>query len=82
VPRTEFETWHIYDVGGSELRLKVRHREGVEVPDWQGGPDLAAALEQAASVGWHAYDREPGTAPGEYAIFYMKREHPADGASP
>jgi hypothetical protein len=63
VPRTEFETWHIYDVGGPELHLKVRYREGIEVPAWEDGPELLAAFEQAAADGWHAYDREPGTAP-------------------
>lgn len=76
MPHTEFETWHVYDAGGPTLRLKVRYLEGVEVPNWQHGPDLFAALDQAAAAGWHAYDREPGTAPGEYAIVYMKREPP------
>jgi hypothetical protein len=81
VADAEYETWHVYDAGGPALRLKVRYREGVEVPDWWDGPDLFDAFEQAAA-GWHAYDREPGMAPGEYAIFYMKRERPSDGSSP
>jgi hypothetical protein len=74
--RAEFETWHVYDAGGPTLRLKVRYREGVEVPDWRDGPDLLDMFERASAEGWHAYDREPGTAPGEYAIFYMKRDAP------
>jgi len=74
MPDAQFETWHVYDAGGPSLHLKVRYREGVEVPDWHDGLDLLDAFEHAAADGWHAYDREPGTAPGEYAIFYMKRE--------
>jgi hypothetical protein len=81
-PNALFETWHVYDAGGPTLILKVRYREGVEVPDWQDGPGLFEALEQAAADGWHAYDREPGDISGEYAVFYMKREAPSDGASP
>ena len=73
-PRAEYETWHVHDAGGPTLRLKVRYREGVEVPGWRDGPDLLAAFEHAAAEGWRAYDREPGAAPGEYAIFYMKRD--------
>ena len=72
--RAEYETWHLYDAGGPTLRLKVRYHGGVEVPAWRDGPSMREAVEQAAAEGWHAYDREPGTAPGEYAIFYMKRE--------
>ena len=71
--RPEFETWHVYDAGGPALRLKVRYRNDAEVTDWRDGPDLFAVLQQAAAEGWHAYDREPGSAPGEYAIFHMKR---------
>jgi len=44
------------------------------VPDWSDGPDLFEALRRAAADGWDAYDREPGEAPGEYAIFHLKRE--------
>ena len=69
----ELETWHVYDAGGPTLRLKFRFHELVELPNWQDGPDLCVALEQAEGEGWHAYDREPGAAPGEYAIFYMER---------
>ena len=72
----DFETWHVYDAGGPTLRLKIRYREGLDVPDWRNGPDLFDALEQAAADGWDAYDREPGEAPGEYAIVYLKRDHP------
>ena len=71
--KPEFETWHVHDAGGPTLRLKVRYRNDVEVPNWRDGPELPAALEQAAVEGWSAYDREPGSAPGEYAIFHMKR---------
>ena len=42
--RAEFATWHVYDVVGPDLRLKVSSRDGVELPDWQDGPDLLAAL--------------------------------------
>jgi DsbC/DsbD-like thiol-disulfide interchange protein len=72
--RAEYETWHLHDAGGPMLRLKVRYRDDAEVPDWRDGPELAEALEVAAAAGWRAYDREPGAAPGEYAIFYMRRE--------
>ena len=44
------------------------------MPDWSDGPDLFEALRRAAADGWDAYDREPGEAPGEYAIFHLKRE--------
>ena len=70
----EYETWHAHDAGGPTLRLKVRFRGGAEVPDWRDGPDLPEALEAAAAEGWHAYDREPGAAPGEYAIFHLVRD--------
>jgi hypothetical protein len=72
----ELALWHVYDAGDPILRLKVRYRDGVEVRDWQDGPDLFEALERAEAEGWHAYDREPGEAPGAYAIFHMKREGP------
>jgi hypothetical protein len=71
----EFETWHVYDAGGPMLNLKVRYREEVEVPAWEDGPDLFTALQEAAVQGWHAFDREPGSAPGEYAIVHLKRGH-------
>ena len=64
----------MYNAGGPRLRLKVRYRDDVEVPDWRDGPDLQEALDQAAAEGWHAYDFEPGIAPGEYAIVHLKRE--------
>ena len=72
--RPEYETWHLYDVGGPTLRLKVRYRNGAEVPNWRDGPDPDEALERAAAEGWEAYDREPGEARGEYAIFHLRRE--------
>ena len=75
--RAEYEIWHCYDAGGPTLRLKVRFRNDEESPDWRDGPDLLEAFERAAADGWHAYDREPGDAPGEYAIFHMRRESPA-----
>jgi hypothetical protein len=56
------------------MRLEVRYRDGVEVPEWRDGPDRFATLER--TEGWHAYDREPGEAPGECAILHMKREGP------
>ena len=71
--RVELETWHVYDAGGPTLRLKLRFRDRVELPNWQDGPDLFTALERAEAEGWHAYDREPGAAPGEYVIFHMER---------
>jgi hypothetical protein len=70
----EFATWHVYDAGGSALRLVVRCVDWTEVPNWQHGPGLDEALERAAAEGWDAYDREPGEEPGEYAIFHLKRE--------
>jgi DsbC/DsbD-like thiol-disulfide interchange protein len=72
----DFETWHVYDAGGPVLRLVVRYRDDAELPDWRDGPDLFAALDRAAAEGWHAYDREPGAAPGEYAIVYLTRDRP------
>lgn len=76
--RAELETWHAYDAGGPTLRLRVRYREGVELPNWQDGLELPELFEQAAAEGWHAYDREPGEARGEYVIFHMKRDSRAD----
>lgn len=73
-PDAEFEIWHVYDAGGPVLRLKVRYRDDAELPGWQDGPELFAALRQAEARGWRAYDREPGEAPGEYAIFHLKRD--------
>ena len=72
-PRAEYETWHLYDAGGPTLRLKLRYRDRAEVPDWRDCPDLPEAVEQAVAEGWEVYDREPGEAPGEYAIFHLKR---------
>jgi hypothetical protein len=69
----ELAIWHVYDAGGPVLRLKVRYHEDGELPDWRDGPDLVEALEQATAAGWHAYDREPGNAPGEHVIYYLKR---------
>jgi hypothetical protein len=71
--RSTFDLWHVYDAGGPEPLLKVRHRGGREVPDWRRGPDLATALRQAEAHGWHAYDSEPGGASGEHAIIHLKR---------
>jgi hypothetical protein len=65
--------WHGYDAGGPTLCLKVRYRDDEEVHDWQDGPGLVDALEQAAADGWRAFDREPGNAPGEYAIYHLVR---------
>ena len=75
----ELDTWYVHDAGGPTLRLKVRFRGDIELPNWQEGPELEAALEQAEAEGWHAYDREPGEARGEYAIFHMMRELRPDG---
>lgn len=75
-PGAEFETWHVYDAGGPMLRLTVRYREEVEEPNWRNGPDVFEALQQAATQGWEAYDREPGDAPGEVMIFHIKRWRP------
>jgi len=72
----EFATWHVYDAGGPVLLLKVRYRDEVEVPDWRDGPDVFEGLERAAADGWDAYDREPGEASGEYAIFHSTRAAP------
>jgi len=69
----EYLLWHVYDAGGSTLCLKVRYRDDEEVQDWQDGPGLVDALEQAAGEGWQAFDREPGNAPGEYAIYHLVR---------
>jgi hypothetical protein len=80
-PDAVFATWHVYDAGGPRLGLKVRYVEGDEVVDWRNGPDLFAALDLAEAQGWHAYDREPGDAPGEYAIVHLKRERPTTGPS-
>jgi hypothetical protein len=77
--RTEFEPWHANDAGGPNLRLPIRYREGVEVPNWHDGPELSELFEQAGAEGWYADDREPGQAPGEYVTFYTMRQGPADG---
>ena len=69
----EYLLWHVYDAGGPTLCLKVRYRDDEEVHDWQDGPSLVDALEQAAMDGWEAFDREPGNAPGEYAIYHLVR---------
>ena len=74
--RVELETWHFYDAGGTTLRLKLRFRDDVELLNWRDGPELFAALEQAETEGWQSYDREPGAALDEYAIFHMKRTRP------
>ena len=70
----ELETWHAYDASGPVLDLKVRYRGDIELPQWQEGPDVFTALQEAESQGWRAYDREPGQAPGEYAIFHLIRD--------
>jgi hypothetical protein len=86
-PDAEFETWHVHDAGGPVLSLKVRyrakadHRDTEEMHDWQRGPGLLAALRAAEADGWQVYDREPGNAPGEYAIFHLKRDARADPGS-
>ena len=71
--RAEYLLWHVYDAGGPTLCLKVRYRDDEEVHDWQDGPGLLDALEQAAAHGWRAFDREPGNAPGEYVIYHLVR---------
>ena len=71
--RSEFQLWHVYDADGPEPRLKVRFCDDLEVLDWRGGPDLTTVLRQAEARGWHAYDSEPGNAPGEHAIVHLKR---------
>jgi hypothetical protein len=65
--------WHVYDAGGPMLSLKVRCRDDEEVHDWQDGPNLFDALEQAAAEGRRAFDREPDNAPGEYVIYHLVR---------
>ena len=80
--RPEFQLWHCYDAGGPTLRLKVRYRDDEEVPDWRDGPDLADAVAEAAGAGWEVYDREPGAAPGEYAILHLMRGGPAGRPPP
>ena len=75
---SEYELWHLYDAGGPVLCLKVRYRNDSEVPNWQDGPKLRVALEQATAEGWQAFDREPGNVPGEYAIVHLiRRARPA-----
>ena len=69
----EFDLWHVYHTDGLEARLRVRYRYDDELPDWRLGPDLATALRRAEAQGWHAYDSEPGDAPGEHAIIHLKR---------
>ena len=81
VSDVEYATWHAYDVGGPRLHLKVRYVEGEEIVDWRHGPDLFAALDLAEAQGWRSFDREPGSAPGEYAIIYMRRERPTNRPS-
>ena len=71
--RSEFQLWRVYDAGGPVLILKVRYRDGVAVPEWRDGPDVATALRQAAGQGWRAYDCEPGAASGEHSIIHLKR---------
>ena len=78
----EFDTWHVYDAGGPVLCLKVRYRDDAEVPEWRDGPDLFESLRQATAAGWDAYDREPGSAPGEYVIYHLKREARPERPSP
>lgn len=45
---TGFKIWRVYDAGGPDLRLKIRYRDDVELPDWQDGLDLLTAFERAA----------------------------------
>jgi hypothetical protein len=71
--RAAYQVWYVYDAGGPMLSLKVRFRDDEEVADWRDGPELADALQQALVEGWEPYDREPGAAPGEYAIIYLGR---------
>jgi hypothetical protein len=71
--RSEFQIWNVYDAGGPEPRLRVRCRDGLEVPGWRRGPYLATALRQAEARGWHAFDSEPGAAPFEHSIVHLKR---------
>ena len=77
----EYRLWHVYDAGGPTLCLKVRYRDDEELHDWRDGPKLADALEQAAVEGWEAFDREPGDAPGEYAIYHLVRTGTASSAN-
>ena len=73
-PRREYQTWHLHDAGGPVLRPVVRYRGDGELAAWRDGPDLAEALAAAAADGWREFDREPGTAPGEYAVLHLVRE--------
>lgn len=72
--RAEYVVWHVHDAGGPALRLKVRYRDDEEVSDWQDGPDLADAIDQAVADGWCPFDQEPGFAPSEYAIYHLVRD--------
>lgn len=76
MPDAEFATWHVFDAGDLVLRLKVRYIEGVEVPNWRDGPGVDESLRRAALEGWYVFDRESGGAPGEHAIFHLKRVIP------
>jgi len=70
----ELDAWRIYAVGSPVRSLRVRYRDCGEVPDWQDGPTILAALQDAKRQGWRVYDREPGIAPGEYIILHLIRE--------
>ena len=71
------QTWHLHDAGGPVLRQKIRYRGDDELAEWRDGPDLAETLATAAADGWREFDREPGNAPGEYAVLHLVREAPA-----
>jgi hypothetical protein len=71
--QAEFQLWHLYDAGDATFELKVRYRDDQELPDWRHGLDIMAAQAAAEAGGWELYDREPGVAPGEYAILHLVR---------
>jgi hypothetical protein len=72
-PRADFQLWHLHDAGDVDFELKVRYQDDQELPDWQNGPSVAEAQAAAQAEGWELFDREPGNAPGEYAILHLVR---------
>jgi hypothetical protein len=69
---SDFQVWQVFDIGGFEPRLKVRYCDGVEVPDWQNGPDFSTALRQAEMQGWQVFDSEPGIARDQHSFVHLR----------